>query len=332
MIKAVIPVAGPGTKLRPHTHTQPKPLIPVAGKPILGHIVDSLIAAGIRDFVFIVGYLGEKIESYVTETYGSRIHIEIVVQTPQEGLGHAIWTAREAVSDCDEVLIALGDTIFDADISRFLTAPSTVLGVQVVDDPRQFGVVETDEETGTVTAVAEKPRIPKSNLAMVGLYKVNEVRRLLNALDALITRPGAQGPFHLTDGLNALLKEGVKISTVTVENWFDCGKKESLLATNRLLLERHNENKTYQFDNTLIIPPVHIGANCKISNSVIGPYVAVAEHATIHNSVVRNSLLGAWSELQGVVLDGSVIGNDSRIVGKSMSMNIGDNTEIDFNE
>jgi glucose-1-phosphate thymidylyltransferase len=332
MIKAVIPVAGVGTTLRPHTHTQPKPLIPVAGKPILGHIIENLLSVGIKDFVFVIGYLGEKIEEFVRGRYEGQIHMEFVVQSPREGTGHAIWVARNAFMDAQEILIVLGDTIFDVDLKSVLMAPTSTVGVQVVDDPRKFGVAMLDEN-GFVTSVVEKPRIPKSNLALVGIYRIKEVSALVDALQALITNKqrGDRNEYHLTDAIMKMIGLGMRLRTHMVDNWFDCGQKESLLQTNRILLDRIQTPEDYKFTDCVILHPVHISENCTIEGSIIGPNVAIAENAVIRNSIVRNSILGAYSQLESIVLDGSIIGNDASLRGKSNSVNIGDNTEIDFN-
>ncbi len=332
MIKAVIPVAGVGTTLRPHTHTQPKPLIPVAGKPILGHIIENLLSVGIKDFVFVIGYLGEKIEDFVRAKYEGKINMEFVLQSPREGTGHAIWVARNAFMDAEEILIVLGDTIFDVDLKSVLMAPCSTVGVQVVDDPRKFGVAMLDEN-GFVTSVVEKPRIPRSNLALVGIYRIKEVNALVDALQSLISNKqrGDRNEYHLTDAIMKMIASGMRLRTHMVDNWFDCGQKESLLQTNRILLERIQNLPDYAFPNCVILHPVHISENCTIEGSIIGPNVAVAENAVIRNSIVRNSILGAYSQLDSIVLDGSIIGNDASLRGKSNSVNIGDNTEIDFN-
>lgn len=333
MIKALIPVAGAGTMLRPHTHTQPKPLIPVAGKPILGHIIEGLQEAGIEHFVFVIGYMGEKIENYVRDAYSGKIEMEFVVQSPRKGLGHAIWTAREAIANADEVLIVLGDTIFEADLKAFIQAPQSTVGVQEVQDPRLFGVAVINDE-GRVVSVVEKPRIPKSNQALVGLYKIKEVPVLVDALNKLIKggEPRTQGEYHLAEGLMGMIESGVEIRTITVDKWFDCGKKESLIETNRILLNRLSANlPQYHFPNCVIEPPVYIAEGCQIENSIIGPNVAIAENAIIRNSIIRESILGAYSHLDSIILDCSIIGNDALLRGNSQSVNIGDNTEIDFN-
>ncbi|RMG26423.1 MAG: nucleotidyltransferase family protein, partial [Bacteroidetes bacterium] len=237
-MKAVIPVAGAGTQLRPHTHTQPKPLIPVAGKPILGHIIDNLIQAGVKDHLFIVGYLKEKIQEYVEQNYAGKIEMEFVVQEPRKGLGHALWMARNQMARAEELLIILGDTIFDEDTQKILELPGNVLAVQEVDNPLKFGIAVVDEDQ-SVVSLTEKPQIPISNLALVGMYKIEAVKALIEELDQLVKRPlPASGEYALTDALMQMLVKGHAFRAFRVENWFDCGKKQSLLHTNRILLER----------------------------------------------------------------------------------------------
>ena len=294
--------------------------------------MENLIEAGIEDFVFIIGYLGEKIENFVRERYGDRINLEFVVQSPRKGLGHAIWVAREEIATSDEILIVLGDTIFDAPLSTILKAEHSTLAVEEVEDPRDFGVVKLDPD-GFVSYVVEKPRIPKGNLGMVGLYMIKEVGALITGLNKLIeNNPGEEQQYHLSDGLMNMVEAGVKIRTLEVENYYDCGKKESLLETNRIMLERVREFPQYNFNNTVIRPPVYIAEGCSISNSIIGPYAAIDENAVIENSIVTNSILGAYSHLDSIILANSVLGSDSALKGKAHSVNIGDNTQIDFND
>jgi glucose-1-phosphate thymidylyltransferase len=207
-MKAIIPVAGIGSRLRPHTHTQPKSLVPVAGNTILGHIIDRLKAAGLTEYVFIIGYLGEKIEQYVREHY-PELQSTFVVQSPREGLGHALYMARETFRhDTDGVLILLGDTIVDIDLPALLAQPGTILAVKEVKTPSLFGIVETDAE-GRVNRVVEKPRIPKSNYALVGLYKIANAEKLAESLEWLInTDQRTHEEFQLTDALMHLIEEG----------------------------------------------------------------------------------------------------------------------------
>lgn len=331
-MKAVIPVAGVGTKLRPHTHTLPKPLIPVAGKPILGHIIDNLIAVGIRDQVFVVGYLREKIQDYVESHYKGQIDMEFVVQEPRKGLGHAIWMTREHIQNTEEILIALGDTIFGDDTEQLLAMEGSVLAVQEVDRPGEFGIASVDPK-GVVTKLTEKPKIPTSNLALIGMYKIDQVPMLLTVLDEMMQQGIKEDEeYFLTDALMHMVAKGVRFHTLKVEDWFDCGRSNTLLQANQILLSRvptHNETR---FPNSVIIPPVYIAENCDIQHSIIGPFVAIGENAVIRNSIVKNSILGAYSTLDSIHLDQSVVGNDTLLKGKSTAINIGDNTEIDFSE
>jgi glucose-1-phosphate thymidylyltransferase len=334
-MKAIIPVAGAGTKLRPHTHTQPKPLIPVAGRPILGHILDNLMLAGIHDFVFIIGYLGEKIEEFIKEQYGDKIHAEFVVQGPREGLAHAIGMASEEIQASREgILIVLGDTIVDVDYPSILASEYSILGVDTVEDPRAFGVAKLNEE-GFVTSLVEKPNIPKSNLALAGIYRIRETDALLNAINHIISNQlRTQTEYHLTDALMLMVEQGIQIKTQKVNNWFDCGKKETLLATNRILLGRKDISlhQPEDMENSILVQPVSIAPGVKIRNSIIGPFVAIGTGVILENSIVSNSIIGEYSQLDSIILKGSVVGNDAILKGKSQSVNIGDSTEIDFNE
>jgi glucose-1-phosphate thymidylyltransferase len=332
-MKVIIPVAGVGSRLRPHTYTQPKPLMPVAGKPIICFIIDKLVEAGLTDFVFVIGYLGDKIRDFITERY-PHLKTEFVYQEYREGSGHAIWTAREIIQNEDEIFIAFGDTIFDVDLRQFLDCPDSCLGVKKVGEPREFGVAELNER-GYVTRVVEKPRIPKSNLAIVGLYKIKEVNALIDAVDQMIKLDQrTMGEFQLTDALQKLLEQGAPIKAITVNNWFDCGRKEVLLETNAMLLSQRGYASDLfglpEFDNTIFIHPVSIGENCHIANSIIGPHVTVGNNVNISYSIVKDSIIGNFAALEDVVLKHSVIGSDATIRGMNLSLNIGDNTEIDF--
>lgn len=332
-MKAIIPVAGIGSKLRPHTHTQPKALVPVAGKPILVHIVDMLVSGGIKDFCFIIGYLGDKIENFINRYYGgSSISFEFIVQEPRQGTGHALWCARDAIRNEKEVLIMLGDSILNLDIKEFLSLPHTALGIKKVDTPGNFGVVEV-KSSGMVKRLVEKPQIPKSNLALVGIYKLRNPKLFVESIETIISQKiKTLGEYQLTDALMLMLEKGEAMSIYPVNNWYDCGKKESLLEANAILLgkEEFMDTQHYNFPNSIIIPPVSIAANCDIRNSIIGPNVAIGESTEIRNSIIENSIVGSFSKLEVAVLNQSVIGSDTVLAGPSQSLNIGDNTEISF--
>jgi len=329
-MKAIIPVAGAGAKLRPHTYTQPKALIPIAGKTILSFIVDQLYAEGITEFIFIVGYLGEKIQDYVKQTY-PQLHCHFVYQNERQGTGHAIELTKNFVGN-DEVFVVLGDTICEYDVREVLDSPFSMLGVKKVDDPRNFGVAEIDEENNIIKLV-EKPAIPKSNLALVGLYKIKESHILFECLHHIFANDiKSYGEYNLTDALECMVKRGAKFKTFKVKNWFDCGKKESLLESNATLLKKFGGNihETLISENAILIPPVSIAAGCIIRNAIIGPHVAVGANTTIVDSIVKESIIGSYTKLDEVVVDNSLIGSDASVKGLSRSLNIGDNTEIDF--
>ncbi|HEY5406056.1 MAG TPA: sugar phosphate nucleotidyltransferase [Ginsengibacter sp.] len=329
-MKAIIPVAGAGTKLRPHTYTQPKALIPLAGKTILSINVDQLHEAGINEFIFIVGYLGEKIQDYVKEKYPDLI-AHFIFQNERKGTAHAIELTRKIVGD-DELFIALGDTICEYDINAVLASPWSILGVKKVDDPRNFGVAEIDEN-GFITRVVEKPAIPKSNMALVGLYKIKNSGILFQCLEKIINNNiKTNNEFNLTDALECMIEGGEKFKSFKVENWFDCGKKETLLQSNAILLQKFGGSisESNKFENTIFIPPVSIAEGCDIKNSIIGPHVAMGENTIVNYSIITTSIIGSFSKLYDVVLDDSLIGSDTEIRGEKRSLNIGDNTEIDL--
>jgi glucose-1-phosphate thymidylyltransferase len=328
-MKAIIPVAGAGTKLRPHTYTQPKALIPLAGKTILSIIVDQLQDAGIKEFIFIIGYLGEKIQDYIQDNYPN-LNCHFVTQTDRHGTGHAVELTKNIVGS-EQVLIVLGDTIAEYDLKQVLNEPHSMLGVKKVDDPRNFGVAEIDED-GFITRVVEKPAIPKSNMALVGIYKIVESNFLYACLEKILTNPESNNDLNLTDALECMIQQGAKFKYFKVSNWFDCGKKETLLESNAILLKKFggNVNENNPFQNTIIIPPVSIGEGCVIKNSVIGPNVAIGEHTSINHGIIKDSIIGAYSNLFEIVLNNSLIGNDAEVKGVSRNLNIGDNTAIDL--
>jgi len=330
-MKVIIPVAGAGTKLRPHTYTQPKALIPMAGKTILSVIIDDLLNNDIQEFIFVIGYLGDKIQDYVERNYPELKSI-FVTQTDRRGTGHAILLTKEFVKN-DEILIVFGDTICDFNFDEVAKNNVSQIGLRRVENPGDFGVAELGNNN-RVIKVIEKPKIPKSNMAMVGVYKIIETEAMFSALETYLHKKAeADGEYHLTHAIQTMLENGVQFEGFKVNNWFDCGKKETLLETNATLLhvmESREENKYETYQNTVIIPPVNIGAGCVIENSIIGPSVSIGENTTIKSSIIRDSIIGSFAELNEVVLKLSIIGSDAYVHGLSQSLNIGDNTEIDL--
>lgn len=320
---AIIPVAGVGTRLRPHTFTLPKVLLNVAGKPILGHILDKLISEGVTDATIVVGHLSDMIREYVSSTYPA-FPVRYVEQEERLGLGHAVYLSREALRG-GPVLIILGDTIFDVDLKPVLKGTVSSLGVKEVDDPRRFGVAV--REQGFVTRLVEKPEGPVSNLALVGLYYIANPALLEKCLGEMISQDiRTKGEYQLTDALAMMLERGEKITTFPVEGWYDCGKPETLLATNKALLRIHST--TRKIDGVIITEPVFIAPTATLSRCVIGPNTSIGGNASVTDSHIRNSIIGENARVLHAMLENSIVGNGSIVVGGYEHVNVGDSSEI----
>ncbi len=324
-MRAIIPVAGFGTRLKPHTLTHPKVLLNVGGKPIISHIVEKLIEQNITEATFFVGYLGEKIEEYISSTF-PQIKAEYVVQKELLGLGHAIHQAAKTFND-EEILIILGDTVFDVDLSQITRLETSSLGVKFVEDPRRFGVVEI--KNGFVSKLIEKPKNPTTNLALVGLYFIKNSTLLASSLEELFEKNiKTNDEYQLTDALQLMIEKGEKFSTFPVEGWYDCGKPETLLSTNQFILSRNEHNK--EIDSVVIIEPVFISPTAKIKNSVIGPFVSIGDNCKIFDSVIKNSIINKNSKVDKMVLTDSIIGADAKVKGSQHKLNVGDSLELEL--
>ena len=324
-MRAIIPVAGLGSRLKPLTYSIPKVLINVGGKPILGHIIEKLIKEEVYKVTFVIGHLGEMVMDYIHFAYPS-IKADFVEQKEMLGLGHAIHTALPTIDD-EEIFIILGDTIFDVDLKEFFKEKTTTLGVKEVDDPRRFGVAVVDN--GYITKLVEKPLTPVSNLALVGLYYIANSQKLISSLNNLLEKDiKTKGEYQLTDALQMMIDEGQKIKTFTVEGWYDCGKPETLLSTNKYLLDLKSVSRKY--DNVIINPPVFISEDVQIKNSVIGPYATIDRGSTIEDSIIKNTIIGSNVQIKKVLLKNSIIGSNVVIRGMFKRLNSGDSSEIDF--
>lgn len=328
-MKAIIPVAGMGTRLRPHTHTQPKVLLNVAGKPIIAHIMDQVIGTRIDHVVFIVGYLGEMFESWTRDRYKD-LRLEFVEQTEILGLGHAVGLGL--VEGDGEVMIILGDTIFDVDLRAILKSPVSTLGIKEVEDARRFGVVL--EQGGYVTDLVEKSPHPPSNRAIVGLYYIKNGGLLKRCIDEIIgENVTVKGEYQITDALKRMVKAGEKVTTFTVKGWYDCGAPETLLDSNRHLLEQR-AGQSYDpaafAGNNIIRPPVYIASNASIENSIIGPSTTIGEEVSIQGSIIVDSIIGDKARVENALLRRSIIGREALVQGAFEKLNISDNSEITF--
>ncbi|MGB2805694.1 MAG: sugar phosphate nucleotidyltransferase [Candidatus Zixiibacteriota bacterium] len=324
-MKVIIPVAGIGTRLRPHTYTVPKVLLQVAGKPMLAHILDSVRRLKPEEVVFIIGFLGDRIVEYVRKNY--KFKCKFIKQKELKGLGYAINMAAPELEDDQPVLIILGDTIFDADLLPVIKGKYDSLGVKRVADPRRFGVAE--KKGGFVSRLIEKPEKPTSSLAVVGIYYITSSLLLKASLNEIVTRKiVTKGEYQLTDALQLMIDGGVKFRTFNVKGWYDCGKPETLLETNRRLLAKGKQVR--RLKDSTIIPPVFVARSARVEGCVLGPAVSVGEKAHLRNCKIENSIIGERAIVENSTLDSSLVGSGARIQGVSGSVNVGDSSEIDL--
>jgi glucose-1-phosphate thymidylyltransferase len=336
-LKIVIPTAGWATRVRPQTWSKPKPLVGVAGRTTLDHLLDtfrSLPNPQSAEYVLILGpHLGEaQIPPYMKEHYpGYKVHY--VVQSIMRGQSDAIWLARDYLAG--PMVMCFSDTLIEADFSFLLNEKSDgVAWVKLVPDPRRFGVVEVDKD-GWVTRLIEKPTSIENNRVAVGCYYFREGRELVSAIEEQMKRrKSLKGEYFLTDAINIMIERGLKIRTQTIEVWLDLGTIETILETNRYLLEHGRDNtKSIDRKNVRIVPPVFIHESAKILNSTIGPHASIGMDCRIINSRVEDSILENGAALDGAAVKGSFIGRQARVQGRTaestpMVLNIGDNSSI----
>lgn len=323
-IRAIIPVAGVGTRLRPHTYTIPKVLLNVAGKPIIAHILDKLVDEGIEKVTLIVGYLGELVEDFVRKSY--QLDAEFIYQEERKGLGHAVYLASSSFKD-DEILIVLGDTIFDLNLKKMLNNQYSCIGVKYVEDPRRFGVAEIKK--GFISNLAEKPDKPLSHFAIVGIYYLKNNKLLFEGLQNIVdSNIISKGEYQLTDALSWMLNQGTKIEPFSVDGWYDCGTFDTLLSTNQFLLSKNG--KHYEIEGNVIIQPTYISHNSKLENCIIGPYTTISDGVNAKNAIIQNSIIGDNATIENMILHDSLIGNNTCIYGKNKKLNTGDSTYIEF--
>ncbi len=290
---AVIPAAGKGVRLLPYTVHMPKTMISVAGKPILGHILDQVEQLGIKKTVFIVGYKKEAIVEFVRSQY-PHLEATFIEQPEPKGLGHAIYLAKEYVAG--PCFILLGDTIVDGDLKPLVFGGKNAIGIREVTDPSRFGIVELKEDY--IVSFEEKPEHPKSNLAIIGAYSFLDSAQLFSALEEVIlSGKTVKNEIQLTDALSVLLARGMEIVPVKMNDWFDCGTVEVLLRTNRLLLDRHHRVPTELEQKNKINPPCWIADGVRAENCILGPYVSVAYEAELADCVLQDCIIGPQTRL-----------------------------------
>ncbi len=327
-MKVIIPLAGLGTRLRPHTYTRPKPLINVAGKPMLAHILDKFRGLEVEEFIFVVGYLGDQIEKYVSQQYGFKARY--VVQHEMRGQAHALWLCRDYVGG--PVLMVFGDTYFEADLNDIQNSPpDSIAYVREVEDPRRFGVAIVGPD-GCVQKFVEKPATMENRLAVIGMYYFTDGPALMQACQELMdNRMQTKGEYFLTDALNLMIPKGHRFVTQVVQQWRDTGKPETVLDTNRYLLDHGHDNSVQiEHSDNVIVPPVNIHPSAAIEQSIIGPYATIGQDCKIVRSIVRNSIIEAGALIEESTLDQSLVGKEAVVQGRFSRFNVGDSAIVGY--
>jgi glucose-1-phosphate thymidylyltransferase len=304
-MKIILPVAGNGIRLRPYTENLPKCLLPVAGKTIIDWIVDDALFLKPSETIFITGYKAPVVDEFLKQKpeWGA---VRTVVQSNPQGLGEAISLALPYVNDDEPLLIILGDTLFEADLSILEKATENILYTFKVEDPKRFGVAVTDAN-GHIERLVEKPQEFVSDEAIVGIYYIKDVKALKEALGYLMQNDiRTKGEFQLTDALERMIQNGCKFRTAPVQKWLDCGLVETLLSTNAHILKR-NAEVVPQFEGSEVVGPCHIGKNVVIKNSKVGPNVSVGDNCVIENSEISNAILWDGVKVSGQKVADTVV-------------------------
>lgn len=326
-VNVIIPVGGLGTRLRPQTWSRPKPLVSVAGKPVLGHVLDTLSALTLDRVVFVTGFLGDQIEDYVRENYD--FDAVFVKQDEPLGQSHAIIQARGHVTG--PTIIVFPDMVFEADLKALETLDQDgAVFVKEVDDPRRFGIALLEDDH--VSRFIEKPEDPVSNLAIMGIYFVKDVRTLFNAIDQQMQQNiQTKGEFFLADALQMMIDDGDRFATVPATVWEDCGTPVALLDTNRFLLSRGgNGNADATVEGSVLIEPVYLSPTARVTGSVVGPNVSIGDDVVVENAIVRDSIVDAGAVIDSAMLTRSIVGRNALVRGEPLRVNVGDSSDIDL--
>lgn len=310
-MQAIIPLAGKGTRVRPHTHSRPKPLLRVGNRPVLSYVVDQLVESGVTELICITGHLADQIESYLAREYPG-LEKRYVEQVEQRGTADAIRLARPLVRG--PVLIVFVDTIFDADLSLIESRPEDdgIIWAKEVEDYQRFGVIVTDDN-GYMSRIVEKPAEPISRLANIGLYYIRDHELMFEGIAEVMAREPLLGEYFLTDAFQYMIDQGSRIFTAEVEGWWDCGKVETLLETNREMLRRG---------------AVALAEGVRLEDAEIGPNVSIARGSVVRRSRLRDCIVGAETRIEECDLWDSIVGDHARVMGVRGTVNLGDHSEV----
>ena len=322
-MNVLIPCAGKGTRLRPHTHVKSKILIEVAGKTILDHLLGSLAGLEISRLGLIVNPWDTQIAEHVRDRYDIPFHC--YTQDQPQGLAHAVAVAGDELTD-EPVLIILGDTLVDADVTALCGQGHSVLGVKEVADPRRFGVAVLDD-TGRVVKLEEKNPEPRSNLALVGLYYIENGNALKQAIETLMSgKTRTRGEYQITDALQLMVAGGEEFTTAAIDGWYDCGTIDALLETHHWLLK--SAPQAASGGTCVVEGRVYIDPGATVDRAVLGPGVSIGRGATVRDAVIRNSIIGNNATVEVCLLDQSIIGDNAQVTGDYRSINIADDSHV----
>jgi glucose-1-phosphate thymidylyltransferase len=324
-VKVIIPLAGKGTRLRPHTHVTPKPLLKVAGKPVMAYILDDLERlGGVEEIIYITGHLKERVEEFARANYSFRS--VFVEQKVQNGTATAVELARPYVDQ--PVLIIFVDTIFDADLSIVNTTDADgIIWVKEVEDYGRFGVVVADAD-GNMTRIVEKPSTPISRRANIGLYYIRNWRLLYEGIDHVMGQPPNKGEYFLTDAFQYMIERGARIRVIDVEGWYDAGKLDTLLETNRVMLERGRARSPAHADGNTITEPVYVEDGVVLSHSRVGPNVSIGAGTVVERSELRDTVVGEKAKIVQSVLANSMVGDEAVVEGVRGELTVGAHSEV----
>lgn len=323
-MKVILPVAGKGTRLLPITKHVPKPLVRVAGRPVLDYVLDALEGLDVEELIFITGHLKEQIEGYVRETYD--IPARFVEQQVQDGTAGAVNLAGPYVDG--PVLIVFVDTVFEADLSvAAATDADGIIWVKEVEDYQRFGVVVTDDD-GYMQRIVEKPAEPISNLANIGLYFVRDWQTLFAGIEETLRGERHKGEWFLTDAFQYMIDRGKRLQTAEVHGWYDCGKVETVLATNLHLLDHGRRREPPERDGVTVTGPVYVADGVMLERATIGPNVSIETGAVIRDSTVRDAVVGRNAVVERATVKHSLIGDDAEIRDRNLTNMVAAKDEI----
>jgi len=329
-MKVILPVAGKGTRLRPHTHTKAKSLVHVAGKTVLEHIITRFLDLAVDEYIFITDENGGQIRERMESVF-PQLNCSYVVQKERLGPAHAVHLAAPHLAAGDDILIVFNDTIFVTDLTGIPQLAGDCDGLiysHLVEDYQRFGVNVVRD--GLIVDMVEKPDTPISRLAQVGLYYLKDGVRFMEYIGRTIAeRETVKGEYYLPAVFMRMIRDGLKFRAPEIDAWLDCGKPETLLQTNRYLLNgRHHSHG--EAVNSVLIAPVHISPGAVVRDSILGPNVSIASDCVVEQSIISDSIINEKSEVRGMLLTESILGDEVRLSGTSRRMNIGDHSIIEM--